>query len=157
MDKVLRSFAVGASLHQGTFLAFLLKLRFEDGSETLTAWAKPQIPVLMQMLLEYQQCLQRAAAHPDPDSIEKIIRGEAPSLSLAEIENLPAQAVVETAKGHVQKDHVLVVSIKRATLEQTETFLVMPNQCEWLIGFTANTLNEFSETGELSVPDGKPH
>ncbi len=157
MPKVLRSFAVGASLNQGTFLAFLLKLRFEDGSETITAWAKPQIPVLLKMLLEYQQYLHQVAAHLDPDSIEKTIRGEAPNLSLAEIENLPVHAVVETATGHVQKDNILAISIKRAKQEQTEVFHVMPNQCEWLIGFTANTLNEFSEDGELGVPNGQPH
>lgn len=109
------------------------------------------------MLLEYQQYLHQVGVHLDPDSIEKTIRGEAPSLSLAEIENLPIHAIVETATGHVQKDNVLAVSIKRATQGQTEVFLVMPNQCEWLIGFTANTLNEFSEDGELGVPNGQPH
>ena len=157
MKKVLRSFAVGGSLNKGTFLAFLLKLKFEDGSEMLTAWAKPQIPVLFQILLEYQQYLHHVGVHLDPDSIEKTIRAEAPTLSLAEIENLPVQAVVETATGHVQKDNVLAVSIKRAKQEGTEVFLVAPNQCEWLIGFIANTLNEFGENGELSVPTGPLH
>ena len=157
MQKVLRSFAVGASLNQGTFMAFLLKLRFEDGSETLTAWAKPQISVLLKMLMEYQQYLHQVAVRLDPDSIEKTIRGEVPNLSLTEIENLPVQAVVETVTGHVQKDHLLVVSIKMTKHDRTEVFLVMPNQCEWLIGFAINTLKEFSEDGELSIPNGQPH
>lgn len=52
MKQTLRSFAVGASVNQGKFLAFLLKLRFEDGSEILTAWAKNTIPLLLQIFLE---------------------------------------------------------------------------------------------------------
>jgi len=157
MQKTLRSFAVGASVNQGKFLAFLLKLRFEDGSEMLTAWAKNTVPLLLQMLLEYQQHLQRVGQNLDPDSIEKTIRNEAPNLSLAEIEDLPVQACVETVKGHVLESNVLVVSIKRAERKETDIFSVAPNQCEWLIGFTANTLNEFGEDGGISVPEGLPH
>ena len=157
MQKAIRSFAVGASVRQGTFLAFLLKFRFEDGGETLTAWTKPQIPVLLRMLLEYQEHLHQVGEHVDPDSIEKTIRSEAPNLSVAEIENLPVQSVVETVEGKVRTDNVLVVSIKRAKQQESDSILVAPNQWEWLIGFTANTLNEFGEDGGLSAPKGKPH
>ncbi len=157
MKQTLRSFAVGASVNQGKFLAFLLKLRFEDGSEILTAWAKNRIPLLLQIFLEYQQHLQRVGQILDPDLIEKTIRNEAPSLSLAEIEDLPVQACVETVKGHVLENNVLIVSIKRAERKETDTFSVAPNQCEWLIGFAANTLNEFGENGEISIPEGLPH
>jgi hypothetical protein len=157
VENELRSFAVGASLNQGAFMAFLLKLKFEDGRETLTAWEKPQVVALLQMLLEYQKHLHRAAVHLDPDSIEEIVHGQAPKISLSEIESLPVHAVVETAAGHVQSDNVLAVSFKRARQEKTEFFHVVPNQCEWLIGFIANTLNEFSEDGELDVPNGTLH
>lgn len=157
MQRAIRSFAVGASVHQGAFLAFLLKLRFEDGGETLTAWPKPQIPVLLRMLLEYQNHLHRVGEHVDPDSIEKTIRSEAPNISVAEIENLPVQSVVESVGGKVRADNILVVSIKRAEQQVPDSILVAPNQCEWLIGFTANTLNEFGEDGGLSVPEGQPH
>lgn len=157
MQNVLRSFAVGASLNNGVFLALLLKLRFDDGSEMLTAWTKPQISVLIKILLKYQNYLHQSGIYVDSESIENIIHGESPDLSRAEIENLPVQSVIETTTGLVQKDNNLSVSIKRARNEKIEIFLLSPNQCQWLIGFIFNTLNEFSEDGELSLPNGLPH
>ena len=157
MQKAIRSFAVGACVRQGSFLAFLLKLRFDDGHEILTAWPKPQIPLLLRMLLEYQGHLHQVGGHVDPYSIEKTIRTEAPNLSTAEIENLQIESVVEIVEGKIRTDRILVISIRRAKQQEYDSFLVVPNQCEWLIGFTLNTLNEFDEDGGLSVPEGWPH
>ena len=157
MKKILRSFAIGASLNQGKFAALILKFRFDDRSEALTAWPKPQMMVLVKMLLEYRTHLHQSAAHLDPDSLESEVRGDAPKLLLEEIECLPFQAVVEVVTARVPKENTLDISIKRVRQENADIFVLQPNQCPWLLGFILNTLDEFADNDEFTTPRGMSH
>ena len=158
MIKTVLSFSVGSALRNGEFIALLFKFRFTDQSEQLTAWPQPSIANLFLVLTEYHQYLQQAGIKEDGDSIEKIIRNQAPHISNDEIANLPASAVVNNFKGNLREDHNLELTLLLGNKEKSEiNILITPHQREWVMGYMANTMAEFNEDGHIFLPEGLPN
>ncbi|QOD81638.1 hypothetical protein [Chromobacterium haemolyticum] len=157
MNREIISFAVGVSLMGGKFGALLLKFKLKDQNELLTAWAKPHMTRLMQALAEYHDYIQQVDAPCNPDSVENTIRSESPLISQDEITNLPVSAIVNQIQGHVRANHNMEITIGLGKSDDKATLTLSPNGCEWLLGFIANTLNNFSEDGDVIIPSGIPN
>lgn len=156
MKKNVLSFAVGAALKNGQFAALLLKFRFTDHSEQLTAWPKPQLAKLFHALSEYYAYLQYTDTTENADDIENVIRTHTPTISQDEASNPPVSAVVTAITAHVRKtgDMELTLHLGKPEEKFESILVITPHHREWLQGYIGNTLNEFDENGFLFQPEG---
>lgn len=148
MANKISSFSVGISTKQQKFNAVVIKFKFSDGTELLTAWAREAVKELLRIALVYSTHLKSRNVAADPDALEATMKS-APPTTLEDIEGLLSSTYVVDVSGTVNPSNDLQLVITRAKAPAQDDLVLSPSHCEWLISYIGHALKPFDDGGSF--------
>ena len=145
MPNIIKSFSVGASVHQGTFAAVILKFKFTNDETLLTAWDIDACMQLIGSITQYIEQLDNKGIAYDGDAVADLMDDEGPELSQEEVESATVNNRVSNLAKLMDSSGNLTLSI---FLPERSDVVVQPNYAEWIYGYVANTVEEYDASGK---------
>jgi hypothetical protein len=156
MNKKIASFAPGACVKNGVFLALLLKFKMDDQSDFLTAWPLPLTTKFFQEILEFEGYLRTTNEVFDSGLASVELKRLSPIISKSESEHTPATSVVQEFSTYIVNNE-LHITIVRAKQTAPDLVILKAHHAEWLMGFIGATLAEFDQDSALFEQTGAQH